>query len=62
MTAPQVIQSALTGSAYTSSAGAVFLGWHSDEWGIAAMVVGIVVSILTYGTSAYFNWRRSKKE
>jgi len=62
MAAPQAISSALTGSAYTSSAGAVFLGWHSDDWGIAAMVVGILVSILTYATSTYFKWRQNKKE
>lgn len=57
---PQGIQTTLTGSAYTSSATTVFLGLNVDEWGIAAMAVGIVVTILTYLTGLYFRIKNRK--
>jgi len=62
MTIAQTVSSALTGTAYTSSGAAVFMGWHSDDWSIFAMAVGAGVAILTYITNTCFKlWQARRK-
>lgn len=49
----------VTPTAYVVAGGTVFLGFNIEQWGITAAVVGIVFTILTYGTNLYFK-RRNK--
>ena len=50
-----------TAASYGTSAGAIFLGLSTDEWGIIGVVFGISIAALTYATNVWFKFRAEKR-
>ena len=50
-----------TNASYSASGVAVFLGLTVDEWGILGVIVGITLSILTFGFNVWFKMQHLKK-
>jgi len=51
----------LSAASYASAGGVTFLGLTIESWGIAGVVVGIVITVLTYATTVWFRFRAEKK-
>ena len=48
-------------ASYTGAGGVTFLGMTSDSWGIAGVVIGIAIAVLTYATNLYFKIKADRK-
>ena len=45
---------------YTVAGGTVFLGMTVEEWGIAGVVIGIVITLSTFAVTVYFKRQHLK--
>ena len=52
----------LSAASYTSAGGVTMLGLTVEAWGIAGVIVGITITILTFATNVWFKFRAEKRK
>lgn len=59
--AVETITNKMQKTVYVASGATTFLGLTQDEWGIAAIVIGIVISVFTGAFNIWFKMRYQRR-